>query len=620
LLLVIPLFFIVTGIAQAGQITLAPCDQNGINQAIEQSSKNGDTVYLSSGVYEIEGPIKLLSNVKLTGEKDAIVRVSASSSQWFGGRIGIIGSEGTISNVEISGFSLDGNCQNLPSSYANKYGIHDAERGIFINGYTNDYCKNISIHDMKIYDLFSDGIHFNYANNIDCYNNFLSNCQHSSIFYVCVVYGSIFDNEVAGITSDCLRLDDCQEIRVHGNILYSYNGSNNNNAYENGQNLIQIGDESNTEGLKGGTSKTVKTKNIEVYGNVFTNQGLRAILLDNVELAEQANVFIHNNTFLNQSVLETHGIPVNYTGKVTVEKSEQIMHDIFSILDTELTVSGDVTQNELHAINPIWQQSGTTLASIYLAGYQGLIRFGNYSYIPVNASKCVRILTSTDSTREHIINQDSSTELTDGENNTLIVKLSVKTVYQEQKKNPVTIFGKTINLTSYQRKTEHAIFYQTFDAPPVFPTVKAPIVKVTYYNGSHAIVIIPDVPGIAAVDVKIENSSARQYRLIGEVGTAENGFRSTQYNKVDTWKFTGLQLSRSMSGLYIREPFNLSDLQIYITTPYKRMEVTQYDYVKIEDTSNKIVSIPSITLLFVLVTFGRAIVVMLKGKLKCLRD
>ena len=64
-------------------------DQNTINQAISQAG--GGTVYLNPGVYMIDGPIKIISNTKLLGDSNAIVRVSSSSSQWFTGTTGLIG-------------------------------------------------------------------------------------------------------------------------------------------------------------------------------------------------------------------------------------------------------------------------------------------------------------------------------------------------------------------------------------------------------------------------------------------------------------------------------------------------------------------------------------------------
>jgi hypothetical protein len=47
-------------------------NQVQINQAISQA----DTVYLNSGVYMVDGTISIKSNFMLTGDPNAIIRVS----------------------------------------------------------------------------------------------------------------------------------------------------------------------------------------------------------------------------------------------------------------------------------------------------------------------------------------------------------------------------------------------------------------------------------------------------------------------------------------------------------------------------------------------------------------
>ena len=318
------LFLIITGIARAG-------DEVSINNALA----NGGAVHLQSGVYTLENPIYIHSGNVLTGESDTILRVSSSSSQWFKDGTGIITTtDNTLTNVEISGFQIDGNCENLPSSYANSgNGIHNAERSIDFRGDSAKHFTGITIHDCKLYDAFSDGVHTAFCDNVNCYNNFCSNLQHDSIFYIDCIGGSIHDNEVAGITSDCLRLDDCQEIKVYNNLLYSYSGNNNNGAYEHGENGLQAGDESDSSGPKGGSSKPDSTKNIEVWNNTFADNGLQAILLDNVKLGSNANLYIHDNRFIDIEGLNTTGI--SFENSPTVEESTSI----FDLINKALSFS-----------------------------------------------------------------------------------------------------------------------------------------------------------------------------------------------------------------------------------------------------------------------------------------
>jgi hypothetical protein len=234
------ILFLVTfsGLAKAQEVTLNPCDQNGINQALAA----GGTVYLNPGVYEVTGTINIHSNTVLTGSPDAIIRVSPSSSQWFTGSNGIISCSESLKNVEICNFQIDGNLCAFPASYANTPGHDkDCERCMILGGYTNDYGNNISIHDMKLYDSFSDGMQMRFIRNVAVYNNFISNCQHEGVFFTCIDNSQIYNNQIAGITSDCTRLDNCVNCKVHDNTLFSYSGSNNNGAYEHGENGLQIG-------------------------------------------------------------------------------------------------------------------------------------------------------------------------------------------------------------------------------------------------------------------------------------------------------------------------------------------------------------------------------------------
>jgi len=124
------LFFLVfcTGIAGAGA-----------EQQINERLKAGGTVYLSTGVYEIEGPIIIGSNTILTGDPNAIIKVSSSSSQWFTGSTCIISCKESVKNVEIYGFQINGNLVAFPASFVNTAG-HDKDcmRCIILHGDSGD--------------------------------------------------------------------------------------------------------------------------------------------------------------------------------------------------------------------------------------------------------------------------------------------------------------------------------------------------------------------------------------------------------------------------------------------------------------------------------------------------
>jgi hypothetical protein len=278
-------------IAQASYISVSPSGSNDqiiLNQALSQVYHSGSgTVYLNSGVYDIQGQILMGSNIVLTGSSSTILRVHPYSITNFPDGTGVIGFIGnSIKNVEISNFEIDGNIENQPSGY----------RGTGYERLINFWCdssnpgRNISIHDMYIHDSAGDGAQICFAKKVFFYNNNMSNLEHDAFFFRDVISSEVYSNNIAGITDDCGRLDDCQDSKVHDNLLYSYDGINNNSAIEFGENGLQVGDESN---------KPDATENIEIYNNVFQNIGLTGIQLDTAGLAQTETVSIHHNTFLN---------------------------------------------------------------------------------------------------------------------------------------------------------------------------------------------------------------------------------------------------------------------------------------------------------------------------------
>lgn len=362
------IFIFLIDVASAGQIIyLEPTDENGINNAL---SKAGDssgflTVYLNAGVYEIKGPINVYSNTLLTGSPDAIIKVSSDSNQWFVGGTGIINHKSyPLKNVEICGFQIDGNLENFPESYAHYKGEHDAERLIYLRGSKTSFMENISIHDMKLYNSFSDGIQIAYANTVTVSDNFVSNCQHSGIFFISVTEGVVQGNDVAGITSDCVRLDNCVRTVVTENVLYSYTGDDRNGQAPNGENGLQIADEGFSKG--GGGNKPLHTTDIEVYNNVFANTGWHGVWLDSTGKGYD-NVYIHDNTFLNGKEFTNPGKPVtgisrinpfadgeiSYSNPPSTEMSKDVFNSIDSILKIDYTLSYPLVALDLGASSTV---------------------------------------------------------------------------------------------------------------------------------------------------------------------------------------------------------------------------------------------------------------------------
>lgn len=339
-------FFV--GIADTGDmIVLSPDSGHSNQKQINEALKKGD-VYLNPGVYEIDGPIYIKSNRKLSGHPDAIIRVYSGSSQWFTGRTGIISCKESLKNVEIYGFQIDGNIGNLPSGYANSQPgrYHDCEKLIIVGGYSNDLASNIRIHDLKLYNAFSDGIYVIYAQNVEVYNNFISNCQHEGI-YLSVVRGGgyVHNNRIAGITSDCARLDNCKKCLIEYNIFFSY-GGDSYGAYKNGHNGLQIGDAGSSKGYNA-VKKGYPTEDIEVRFNTFADPGLRAIWLHGGE-----NVYIHDNEFVDAAILETIGVPIGDISvdyQPTVDDSGRAFGGTLDIIRRASTFTYPVIKTDLQA-------------------------------------------------------------------------------------------------------------------------------------------------------------------------------------------------------------------------------------------------------------------------------
>jgi Right handed beta helix region len=350
-----------TGIAEAGA-----------EQQINERLKAGGTVYLSSGIYEIEDPIVIGSNTVLTGDPDAIIRVFPNSGMWFKPSEGIITCTESVKNVEISGFQIDGNCENLPASYASTPGHdHDCEHCIYLRGYSNDYADNILIHDMKLYDSFSDAIQLRLAKNSACYNNFISNCQHEGIFWSSALDSQIYGNQIAGVCSDSARLDNCVNCKVHDNVFFSYSGDHNNGEYEHGESGLQLGDGGASHGYNARTALTA-TSNIEVYGNTFAANGLKAIVLGSAALASSANVFIHDNKFIGKAELETSGISleISNSNPSTIERSEKVFSSIFDIRNQDFNFQYPDIQVPINASVSVseYNNSYNTHSLVYVDG------------------------------------------------------------------------------------------------------------------------------------------------------------------------------------------------------------------------------------------------------------
>ncbi len=339
-ILLFSVFF--TGIAAGVEQEVSPTgghsDQKVINDAIDNVAQSGGgTVFLKAGTFIVDGPVMMRSNIKLTGDSSAVIKVYSGSSQWFQGSIGIISNAENLNNIEISGFQVDGSVTELPPGYHQSRSdtAHDCERCILFAGDSGNMMDNIGIHDMTLFDSFSDGVYIRFCDNAHVYNNFISNTQHEGVFLTCNKYSLIESNRVAGITSDCLRLDNCQNCEVRDNLCFSYNGTHASNTYIHGESGIQVGNSGVSHGYDG-RNKPFYTLNIFVHDNSFINNGLNAVVID--DGLTNANIYFTNNIIIGHKDLETSGFPIESIGNYSYEHppskemSEKVFGSIFDIL------------------------------------------------------------------------------------------------------------------------------------------------------------------------------------------------------------------------------------------------------------------------------------------------
>lgn len=349
LFVLLGLFFIGSiDVVSAGQtIYLDPTDEDGINKALEaaKNEPGTTTIILNPGTYEIKGSLIIYSNTVLKGD-NAKILVSSKSGQWFKPGIGIITIKGPRENVTIENLIIDGNCHNLPAKFADTPGHkHDCEKLIVIKGYSNKNSKNIVIRNCIFANAFSDAVYVAYAKDVIVENNQISNCQHSSIYFSCVINGLIQKNDIAGITSDNVRVENSKNVKVLYNNLYGYFGSKSNGAYQGGHNLVQVGDQGFSHGY--GSPKPIHSENIEIAYNTFSGKHLNTIWIDAAGKTPTTNLWIHDNEYVDMPSIERDGYSAE--NPPSIEETEEIFTTLKDLLKRDYTFQYLDTEQDLEA-------------------------------------------------------------------------------------------------------------------------------------------------------------------------------------------------------------------------------------------------------------------------------
>lgn len=261
---------------------------------------------------------------------NAKILVSSNSNQWFVPPNGIITTREPVENIRIEGLVIDGNCHNLPSRYADTQGHeHDCEKLIILKGNSDKFSKNIIIRNCVFANAFSDAIYIIFAESVTVEGNQISNCQHSSIYLACVINGLIQENDIAGLTSDDARVENCRNVKVLYNHLYGYFGSKSNGAYQGGHNLVQVGDQGSSKGY-GGSKRSIHTENVEIAYNTFSGKHLNTIWIDAAGKTPTTNLFIHDNEFVDIPEIERNGYSTE--NPPSIEETVEIFTTVKNLL------------------------------------------------------------------------------------------------------------------------------------------------------------------------------------------------------------------------------------------------------------------------------------------------
>ena len=298
-------------------ICTGSADQGPINSALAWANANPGNIIKMRGSgnidsphkYNITGQVRVGSSTVWTAEPGVCLWVpdgacgSSVSNCVFPNGTPVIGQIGSyITGIEIYGFEIDGNCQNQSTKLGYAHGVLQSagsgvERLIQFRGLSGSQTKaaDIYIHDMNCHDAFGEFVHIRFAKKVRIKNNLSGNHQHENVMFV-EVFGDgneISDCIMYGITSDCLRLDNCQNIPVHDCKFLTYDGPNTNGATKYGHSCMQIANEAN---------KDLQTDNITVYNNYFEGKNLSGIWINDqlkTAGATPQNVYIHHNKFSN---------------------------------------------------------------------------------------------------------------------------------------------------------------------------------------------------------------------------------------------------------------------------------------------------------------------------------
>lgn len=573
-------------------ITLSPSgtenDQDYINDAIEKY----DTVYLNTGIYSVTGPIYIPKNRNLLGDSKAIIKVSSKiSSPWFNPKTGVINCFDPV-NIKISGFEVDGNCQNLNNEWANSRPdtAHDCQQLIKVIGSSGEYGKNVEISNMKLHNSFGDGIQARCIDGIICKDTTIINTQHESIYYSACKNCKMVNNKMAVITSDGGRFDNCINGEAEKNLVWQYNGTNNNGAWKGGANGFQVGDAGSSHGYDA-RKKNIHTTNVEIHNNTIVDPGRKAIVVDAAGQKPSTNLYIHDNVIVGTEELEIMGIPVDddisSENPPTIEQSEEVFNTIYSILGIENTkfVESGITNQTADEIKykVIETEKGKVAGGVKIVGWGNKIRYKGIEYVSSPEDALIKFSVvknpSLDMWSGGIADTQKSFNTT-VKNGIATVKMTVTTFWYNLRTNQLT--GKH---EKSKLKTSVYTFNDSCEAPKIWPEFSNTTGYADEYRGkikNYTLVSGPST-GLQKIVFRYNGTVTTHYFMIGQRGTGPDGIEYTAFEDVNYWDG---DLDHLGASLYINGTFDPDKLQVDCFTPYKNktLEIKHSIYEQKDDS------------------------------------
>jgi hypothetical protein len=203
-------------------------DNVEINQALAAaaSSSTDKTVYLRGGpngasaTYVISASITIGSNVTLTGDATAIVKL-VSSAGWstYVPMIGVTGTSSSYKrNITIYGFQVDGNDAGNGGSVANGRGHN------YYNMIGLEYVRNVKVHDMYLHNNCNDGVRISNSDSVYVYNSRIIKHGHDGVQALKSRYIEVYGNTIQNRTNCSARFDNVRYGTIRNNTMYTADG------------------------------------------------------------------------------------------------------------------------------------------------------------------------------------------------------------------------------------------------------------------------------------------------------------------------------------------------------------------------------------------------------------